>query len=79
MEFRGSLEELQALVEGLGIPGRWVNRGPFEMFVVEDGESNLMLNWWSETGVLQLVGDPAQRRGLVDRLQQALAGPPAQS
>jgi hypothetical protein len=29
MEFRGSLEELQALVEGLGIPGQWVHKGTF--------------------------------------------------
>ena len=74
MEFRGSLEELQVLVEGLGIQGQWVHKGSFEMFVVEDGESNLKLNWWPDTGALRLVGDPAQRQGLVERLQQALSG-----
>jgi hypothetical protein len=78
MECRGSLEELQALVEGLGIPGQWVHKGAFEMFVVEDGESNLKLNWWPDTGALRLVGDPAQRHGLMDRLQLALSGRPAQ-
>jgi len=78
MEFRGSLQELQALVEGLGIPGHWVHQGAFEMFVVEDGESNLKLNWWSDSGALRLVGDPAQRQGLAERLQLALSGRPAQ-
>jgi hypothetical protein len=78
MEFRGSLEELQALVVGLGIQGQWVHKGSFEMLVVEDGESNLKLNWWPDTGALRLVGDPAQRQGLVERLQQALTGQEAQ-
>jgi hypothetical protein len=54
--------------------GQWVHKGSFEMFVVEDGESNLKLNWWPDTGALRLVGDPAQRQGLVERLQQALSG-----
>jgi hypothetical protein len=74
MEFRGSLEELQVLVKGVGMQGQWVHKGSFEMFVVEDGESNLKLNWWPDTGALRLVGDPAQRQGLVERLQQALSG-----
>lgn len=78
MEFRGTLQELQELVEGLTIPGRWVHRDSFEMFVVEDGESNLKLNWWSDSGDLRLVGDPAQREGMMDRLEQALAARLAQ-
>jgi len=73
MEFRGTLQELQELVEGLRIPGRWVHRDSFEMFLVEDGESNLKLNWWSDSGALRLVGDPAQREGMMERLEKALA------
>jgi len=72
--FNGTLEELQSLVEGLGCFGHWFHEGAFEMLVIEDGESNLRLNWWPGTGTLMLVGDPAQRRGLEPRLKEALAG-----
>lgn len=73
MEFKGSLAELQALVEGLGCVGHWVHEGAFEMLVIEDGVSNLRLNWWPASGALRLVGDPAQRIELEPRLRQALA------
>jgi hypothetical protein len=72
--FQGTLEELQALVESLGCVGHWVHEGAFEMLVIEDGESNLRLNWWPGSGTLMLVGDPAQRKGLEERLREALAG-----
>ena len=42
------------------------------MLVIEDGVSNLRLNWWPGTGALMLVGDPAQRRELEPRLKEAL-------
>ncbi len=74
MTFKGALEELQAKVEGLGCVGHWVHQGSFEMLVIEDGVSNLRLNWWPGTGALLLVGDPAQRRELEPRLKEALAG-----
>ncbi len=74
MTFNGTLEELQALVADLGCVGHWVHEGAFEMLVIEDGESNLRLNWWPGTGALLLVGDPAQRRELEPRLKQALVG-----
>lgn len=74
MTFNGSLVELQALVADLGCRGHWVHQGAFEMLVIEDGESNLRLNWWPGTGTLMLVGDPAQRRELEPRLKEALAG-----
>ena len=44
------------------------------MLVIEDGESNLRLNWWPGIGTVMLVGDPAQRRELEPRLKEALAG-----
>jgi hypothetical protein len=72
--FNGTLEELQAMVEGLGCVGHWVHQGSFEMLVIEDGVSNLRLNWRPGTWALLLVGDPAQRRELEPRLKQALAG-----
>jgi hypothetical protein len=73
MQFQGSLEELQVLVEGLGQPGHWVHSGAFEMFVIEDGISNLRLNWWPDSGALMLVGDPAQRQAYREALEKALA------
>ncbi len=44
---------------------------------MEDGVSNLKLNWWPETGVLQLVGDPEQRLPLIEKLRRALPGNPS--
>ena len=73
MEFRGSLDELKALVARTGQTGRWVHEGDFEMFVVEDGVSNLRLNWWPGNGTVMVVGDPAQRRGFTESLNQELA------
>ncbi len=72
MQFKGSLAELQELVSNLGCVGHWVHEGAFEMLVIEDGESNLRLNWWPGTGALLLVGDPVQRRELEPRLKEAL-------
>ncbi len=72
VQFKGSLAELQELVSGLGCAGHWVHQGVYEMLVIEDGESNLRLNWWPDTGALMLVGDPAQRMDLEHRLRDAL-------
>jgi len=74
VQFKGSLAELQELVSNLGCVGHWVHEGAFEMLVIEDGVSNLRLNWWPGTGSLLLVGDPAQRRELEPRLKEALEG-----
>jgi len=59
--FHGSLADLQALVATLGVPCHWEHKGPFEMAVFDDPSSNLKLNWWPSTGVLDLVGDPEIR------------------
>ena len=42
------------------------------MAVIDDEISNLRLNWWPATGVLELVGDPEQRVPLLEQLQRAL-------
>jgi hypothetical protein len=42
------------------------------MAVIEDGVSNLRLNWWPSSGELRLVGDPEQRQPLLEKLQAAL-------
>ena len=73
--FHGSLTELQALVASLGVPCHWEHKGPFELAVFDDPASNLKLNWWPATGVLELVGDPEVRVGMEQRLAAALAGP----
>lgn len=73
MNFHGTLGELQDLIRSAGIVATWENHGPYEVAVVEDGVSNLRLNWWPATGVIQLVGDPAQRVPLLERLNQILA------
>lgn len=77
LTFHGSLAELQALVASLGVPCHWEHKGPFELAVFDDPASNLKLNWWPATGVLELVGDPEIRVGMEQRLAAALAGPAA--
>jgi hypothetical protein len=73
MTFRGSLEELAALVQQLGLDCHWEHKGAFELCVFDDGATNLKLNWWPETGALTLVGDPEQRGDLEARLTALLA------
>jgi hypothetical protein len=72
MTFTGSVEDLKALVDQLGVPVHWEHKGVYELCVFDDGVSNLKLNWWPETGVLQLVGDPEVRLSLQSRLQALL-------
>jgi hypothetical protein len=72
MQFKGSLEELKALVAELDVPCRWQHRGVFEMAIFEDEVSNLKLNWWPATGQLQVVGDPEVREGVVEKLTALL-------
>ncbi|MEB3193531.1 MAG: hypothetical protein VKO19_00220 [Cyanobacteriota bacterium] len=72
MEFQGSLDELKTLVMQLQIPCHWQHKGCYELAVFEDGVSNLKLNWWPETGSIQLVGDPEVRIDAANRLKQLL-------
>lgn len=72
MIFTGNLVQLQDLLKSLGVICRWEHKGEFEMAVIEDGVSNLRLNWWPSSGELRLVGDPEQRQPLLEKLQAAL-------
>lgn len=72
MTFHGSLTELQQLMASLQVPCRWEHKGEFELAVIEDGVSNLRLNWWPATGELRLVGDPEQRLPLLEKLRAVL-------
>jgi hypothetical protein len=72
MVFTGSLDELKALVQQLGVPCRWQHRGAFELAIFDDGVSNLKLNWWPQGGELRLVGDPEVRDNLQRQLEALL-------
>ncbi|MCU0528167.1 MAG: hypothetical protein MUD04_01470 [Cyanobium sp. Prado107] len=73
MKFQGTRDELDAILNGLGVQCHWEHKGGFEMAVIDDGVSNLKLNWWPDSGEIQLVGDPAQRLPLIQRLEPLLA------
>ena len=68
MEFHGSLLQLKAAVEKLGVPCHWEHRHDFESAFFDDEVSNLKLNWWPSTGVIQMVGDPEVREDMWNRL-----------
>lgn len=72
MTFSGTLEELKALISSLNIACHWEHMGAFELAVIDDGVSNLKLNWWPATGELQVVGDPEQRIPLLQKLEAEL-------
>jgi hypothetical protein len=70
VQFHGSLDELKSIVTSLDHPGHWEHKGAYEMFVFDEKQTNLRLNWWPDSGAITLVGDPADR----DSYQAALAG-----
>lgn len=72
MNYSGSLEDLKALLASLDVACHWQHMGDYELAVIEDGVSNLRLNWWPSTGELTLIGDPAQRSPLLEQLQSAI-------
>ncbi|MCT0200282.1 hypothetical protein KQ313_11385 [Synechococcus sp. CS-1325] len=73
MTFLGTLDELKVLVDRLAFPGHWEHKGQFELFVSDQEDTNLRLNWWPQSGVLTVVGDPAEREGVEERLAALLA------
>jgi len=73
MIFLGTLDELKALVDRLACPGNWEHKGHFEMFVCEQADTNLKLNWWPQSGTLTIVGDPAEREEMQEDLARLLA------
>jgi hypothetical protein len=74
MIFRGTLEELKTLVNSLGLPCHWEAKGAFEMAVFDINDSNLRLNWWPETGRLEVMGEPKDRVDLLAKLKELLIG-----
>lgn len=73
-KYRGSIEELKALVEIAGIRGDWDDDGQGKhSFRSNDGG---VLNWWPTTGTISPQGTPEGKA----RLEAALAAPsPGQS
>ena len=69
MIFKGTLEELKTLVNSLEVPCHWEDKGVFEMAVFDINDSNLRLNWWPETGRLEVMGEPRDRLPLLERLR----------
>ena len=59
MEFKGSLEELAALIDAAGVAGHWNDEGVFHEFVADDGA---LLNWWPTTSVVSIEGNAVARR-----------------
>jgi hypothetical protein len=69
MEFQGSIQELQAMVEEMGISGHWNDEGVFHMFRADDGA---VLNWWPKTHVLSFQGRPDKRQHLLELFETKL-------
>lgn len=69
MIFKVTLEELKTLVNSLGLPCHWEDKGVFEMAVFDINGSNLRLNWWPETGRLEVMGEPKDRLPLLEKLR----------
>jgi hypothetical protein len=73
MVFTGTLEQLKTFVASLELPCHWENKGSFEMAVFDSEDSDLRLNWWPETGRLEITGEPKARLPLQERLKDILA------
>jgi hypothetical protein len=71
MAFKGSLEDLKALITLLHLQGHWIDEGPLQSFSTEGGEH---INFWPASGELQVKGHPQASRELMARLEQAIAG-----
>ncbi|MCX5956515.1 MAG: hypothetical protein NTW51_08940 [Cyanobacteria bacterium] len=69
MSFKGSLEDLRALVSLLHLQGHWIDEGPLQSFSTESGEH---INFWPASGELQVKGHPQASQDLAARLEQAI-------
>lgn len=60
MEFKGSYEDLQALVAQLGLEGKWTEGGNnSRQFRTTDGA---VIDWWPTTGRIRVQGKQAAKR-----------------
>jgi len=72
MIYQGTLEQLKSLVASLGVSCHWEDKGSFEMAIFDDIDTNLRLNWWPETGRLEVIGEASHRLPLVAKLDELL-------
>ena len=69
MIYAGSLEDLKAVIKLLHVSGHWLDEGSFHTFSFDNGDH---VNFWPETGELQVKGHPASSRTLALKLEQAV-------
>lgn len=70
-KFRGTIEELQSLIQGAGIGGEWDDDGRGKRsFRSSDGG---VLDWWPSTGTVRIQGS----HDAVAQMEAALASPSA--
>jgi len=68
----GSLEDLKAVIQLLHLAGHWLDEGSFHTFACDNGDH---INFWPETGELQVKGHPDSSRALAQKLEQVLNQP----
>lgn len=72
-KFKGSLDELKAVIEAAGIEGEWkAEAGSKYSFRSQDDG---VLNWWPGTGTVQLQGQNAGKAALEAALSSAEVAP----
>jgi hypothetical protein len=69
-KFKGTFDELQALVEQTGIPGEWESEGVKRTFRTWE---NGVLNWWESTKTIQFQGKAAAWSALENEFNEAMA------
>lgn len=60
MKFRGSIEQLQAIVGMTGASGEWVDKG--RGYWQFRGNDNAILNWWQSSGTITFQGPQEARQ-----------------
>jgi hypothetical protein len=75
MIFKGTLEDLKTLINSLGYPCHWEDKGVFKMEVFDIDDSNLRLNCWPESGRLEVMGEPRDRSSFVEKLRSLIEKP----
>lgn len=70
-KFRGSLDELKAIVSESGYLGQWSQNNGHHIFRSDDRS---ILNWWPSTGTLNVQGPNEPKNKLEATLSVALAG-----
>jgi hypothetical protein len=69
MEFKGSIQDLRAIVDEMEITGHWNDEGVLYVFWADDGA---VLNWWPKTQVLSFQGRPERRKHFMERFEAKL-------